>query len=140
MNVFGDAPKNIINSNFNRISNQGKVTLNYMYQNGGKILFGTDTPSSPTYGNPPGYNGYLEMIEMEKAGVPLGTILASATIENARAFNLERSYGSVEVGKKANILILNKNPLKDITAYNDISQVIMKGILLERDSPSAIED
>lgn len=138
-NVFGNAPKNIIATNFNRISEQGKLSMKYMHDNGGKLLFGTDTPSSPTYGNPPGYNGYLEMLEMESAGIPLSQILASATIENAKAFKLEQFYGTVEEGKKANLLILNKNPLQDITAYNDISQVIIRGKIMNRNTLSARE-
>ncbi|MDF0716394.1 amidohydrolase family protein [Muricauda sp. 334s03] len=136
-NVFGGAPKNIIATNFNRISNQGKINLKYMFDHGGNILFGTDTPSSPTFGNPPGYNGYLEMLEMEKAGVPPSKILAMATIENAKAFNLDQLYGTVESGKKANLLVLNKNPLQDITAYNDIEQVIINGIPFDRKTFSA---
>lgn len=136
-NVFGNAPKHIIATNFNRISEQGKLSMKYMNDNGGKLLFGTDTPSSPTYGNPPGYNGYLEMLEMANAGIPLNKILAMATIENAKAFHLQKRYGTVEVGKKANLLILNKNPLRDITAYNDIEQVIINGQSLNRMDLSA---
>ena len=136
-NVFGNAPKKIIESNFSRISEQGKLSMKYMNDNGGKLLFGTDTPSSPTYGNPPGYNGYLEMQEMANAGIPLNKILAMATIENAKAFHLQKRYGTVEVGKKANLLILNKNPLQDITAYNDIEQVIINGQSLNRKDLSA---
>ncbi|WP_431134673.1 amidohydrolase family protein [Psychroserpens mesophilus] len=138
-NIFGDAPKTIIVKNFNRLSNQGKINLKYMYDHDGIILFGTDTPSSPTYGNPPGYNGYLEMLEMKSAGIPLHQILASATIENAKAFKLEKLYGTVEIGKKANLLILNKNPLQDITAYNDISQVVIHGKIINRSTLSAKE-
>ena len=138
-NIFGDAPKAIIIKNFNRLSNQGKINLKYMYDHNGVILFGTDTPSSPTYGNPPGYNGYLEMLEMESAGIPLSQILASATIESAKAFKLEKLYGKVEKGKKANLLILNKNPLQDITAYNNISQVIIHGKVMDRSTLSAKE-
>lgn len=138
-NIFGDAPKNIISTNFNRISNQGKTSLKYLYDHNGQILFGTDTPSSPTYGNPPGYNGYLEMLEMKNAGISLSKILASATIENAKAFKLEKLYGSVEIGKKANLLILNKNPLQDITAYTAISKIMIRGEIINRDTLSAKE-
>ena len=137
MRVFGDAPKNIISNNFERISKQGKASLKYLNDQNGVFLFGTDTPSSPTYGNPPGYNGYLEMLEMKNAGIPLRKILASATIQNAKAFKLEKLYGTVEKGKRANLLILNKNPLKDITAYNDISQIVIKGKLINRNTLSA---
>ena len=137
VNVFGDAPKNIISTNFNRLSGRGKINLKYLFDHGGNILFGTDTPSSPTYGNPPGYNGYLEMLEMESAGIPLSKILAMATIENAKAFKLEQLYGTVEEGKKANLLILNKNPLQDITAYNDIDRVVVNGQSINRTNLSA---
>ncbi len=135
--VFGDAPKEMILNSFDRISKQGKASLKYMSSHNGIVLFGTDTPSSPTFGNPPGYNGYLEMLAMENAGIPLNKILASATINNAKAFGLEKLYGSVEKGKKANILILNKNPLEDITAYNDISKIIMRGKVVNRNILSA---
>lgn len=135
--VFGNAPKEVIKNSFNRISNQGKVNLKYMSDHNGILLFGSDTPSSPTYGNPPGYNGYLEMLEMKNAGVPLSKIFVSATIENAKAFNLDKKYGTVEKGKIANILLLNKNPLDDITAYNDISAIIIQGKAINRNMLSA---
>ena len=135
--VFGDAPKNIIINNFNRISNQGKIDLKYMNDHNGLILFGTDTPSSPTYGNPPGYNGYLEMLEMKNAGIPLSKIFTSATIENAKAFKLDNLLGTVEKGKKANLLLLDKNPLKDISAYNSIIKVIIGGKVINRNNLSA---
>ena len=63
-----------------------------------------------------------------------------ATIENAKAFHLQKRYGTVEVGKKANLLILNKNPLRDITAYNDISQVVINGRPMNRETLSAHKD
>lgn len=137
--VFGDAPRNIITTNFTRISNQGKVSLKYLDEHNGLILFGTDTPSSPTYGNPPGYNGYLEMQEMENAGIPLSKILASSTIENAKAFKLDKLYGTIEPGKRANILLLDKNPLEDISAYNSISKIILRGKVINRNTLSAKE-
>lgn len=139
VSVFGDAPKQIIINNFNRISNQGKIGLKYMNEHNGLILFATDTPSSPTYGNPPGYNGYLEMLEMESAGIPLSKILASATIDNAKAFKLEKLYGTIEKGKKANLLLLDKNPLEDISAYNSILKVIIRGKVIIRNTLSAKE-
>ena len=140
LEVFGDAPRDMIQRSFNRISAQGKAALNYLYQKNAKILFGTDTPASPTFGNPPGYNGYLEMTEMVNAGIPLGTIYQSATIKNARAFKLDSLYGGIEVGKRANILVLNQNPLEDISAYNDISIVIIQGKALDRESLSALRN
>jgi hypothetical protein len=46
---------------------RGQRTALHFASNGGRILFGSDTPSAPTYANPPGYNGYLELRELESA-------------------------------------------------------------------------
>lgn len=130
--VFGDAPKQNIVRNFNRINNQGKASLKYIYDNNGTIVFGTDTPSSLTYGNPPGYNGYLEMKTMYEAGIPLQDILKSATLNNAKVFNLAKEYGTIETGKVANLVIMTANPLETIEAYNSIESIIIRGKLVQR--------
>ena len=87
--------------------------------------------------NPPGYNGFLEMKHMFDAGISLEKIFRAATYNNAKAFHLEGSYGGVEKGKKANLLILKTNPLKKVTAYNDIEYVIIGGKLIPRKELSA---
>ncbi|WP_116770063.1 amidohydrolase family protein [Maribacter litoralis] len=131
--IFGDAPKDIILNSFDRINSQGKASLKYISRNGGVIVFGTDTPSSLTYGNPPGYNGYLEMKTMYKAGISLKEILKSATINNARTFKLDSDYGTIENGKIANLVVLKQNPLKSIKAYNNIEYVIVRGKVVKRE-------
>ena len=112
---------------YGRIQAHAKRALKYFSDNGGNLLFGTDTPSAPTYGNQPGYNGYWELELMHEAGVPYEQILASATINNARAFQLDTELGSLQAGKKANLLVLKGNPLEDISAYNSIEYVILGG-------------
>lgn len=114
------------------IQAHGQLALKYLSDNGGLILFGTDTPSAPTYGNQPGYNGYWEMKLMQESGVPLNTILASATLNNAKVFQLDDLIGSIEVGKQANLLLLTKNPLEEIEAYDHIEKVFLKGRVIER--------
>jgi imidazolonepropionase-like amidohydrolase len=112
-------------------------TVGYLAARGGRLLFGSDTPSSPTYGNPPGYNGYLEMQNLVEAGVSLSQLLAMATIENAKAFGLEDRYGSIEPGKIANLLLLERNPLDSVDAWNSIETVILRGKPIERESLAA---
>ncbi len=41
----------------------------YLAGKDANFLFGTDTPSAPTYGNLPGLNGYLERQQLQKAGL-----------------------------------------------------------------------
>jgi len=66
------------------------------------------------------------------AGIPLDRLLASATIEAARAFHLERRYGTIEAGKVANLLLLRANPLETVAAYDAIDLVISRGQVLDR--------
>ena len=91
---FDDLPAERIRRVFaSRLERQR--ALAYVALRGGRILFGSDTPFAPTYANPPGYNGYLELREMEAAGVSPRQILAAATLENARFFRVENRYGTI---------------------------------------------
>lgn len=128
----GDSDELVYNI-FTRILYQGQASLKYMSDKKGKILFATDTPSSPTYGNPPGYNGYLELQQMHEAGMSLQEILKSTTISNAKEFGIDNKFGSIEKGKIANIIILEKNPLENISAYNSIEKIIIRGSLIKRE-------
>jgi imidazolonepropionase-like amidohydrolase len=99
---------------------------------GGRLVFGSDTPSAPTYGNPPGLNGFLELERLAAAGIPLPRLLEGATIEAARAFHLDSLYGTVERVKVANLLLLRADPLKTVEAYDAIDLVVVRGRLVDR--------
>ncbi len=116
----------------------GNEVAQYLAQHRGKLLFGSDTPSAPTYGNPPGLNGYLEIKHLAAAGVPLKQILEAATINNAKAFHLEQQYGTIEPGKTANLLLLTKNPLETVKAYDSIEAIFLHGQYLKRETLSAL--
>lgn len=105
--------------------------LTYLAGHGGRLLFGTDTPSGPTYANPPGLNGWLEMNNYVRAGVTPAQIFQAATLSNAKALKLDREIGSVEVGKRANLLLLREDPTKTIQAYRGIEKIILGGRVLE---------
>lgn len=109
---------------------RGKHTAAYLAANHGRILFGTDTPSSPTYANPPGLNGWLEMQRLIDAGESAAQIFKSATLTNAQALKLDREVGTVEVGKRANLLLLRQDPTQTIEAYAAIVKVILNGRVL----------
>jgi imidazolonepropionase-like amidohydrolase len=99
----------------------------YLASHGGRLLFGTDTPSAPTYANPPGLNGWLEMHNLLTAGETPAQIFRSATLINAQALHLDRDIGTVERGKRANLLLLRQDPRQTIDAYADIVKVILDG-------------
>jgi imidazolonepropionase-like amidohydrolase len=104
----------------------------YFASQGGRILFGSDTPSDSIYTNPPGFNGYLELREMESASIPPRQILSAATLENARLFRIDDRYGTIEAGKVANLLLLRHDPLASSSAFDTIQSVILKGRVVPR--------
>jgi imidazolonepropionase-like amidohydrolase len=105
----------------------------YLAKKNANFLFGTDTPSGPTYGNLPGLNGYLEMQQLQKAGLSLTQIFKAATISNAREFKIDSQLGTIEKGKIANLVLLKKSPLESVDAYDSITAVWVHGMQISRD-------
>jgi imidazolonepropionase-like amidohydrolase len=104
----------------------------YLAARNARFLFGTDTPSSPTYANPPGLNGRIEMDRMIDAGLTPAQIFKAATLSNAEVLGLEREVGSVQVGRIANLLLSRKNPAETVAAYDEIVTVVLRGRVLDR--------
>jgi imidazolonepropionase-like amidohydrolase len=109
----------------------------YLASKDANFLFGSDTPSSPTYGNIPGLNGYLEMQNLHQAGLSLAQVFKAATINNARAFHLDADVGTIEPGKLANLVLMKESPLRDIRAYDSVDTVWVRGKPATRDSLAA---
>lgn len=109
----------------------------YLAAKDARFLFGTDTPSAPTYGNLPGLNGYLEMRDLQHAGMSLRQILRAATIENARMFHLDAQVGTIEPGKIANLVLLSKSPLETVDAYDSVVTVFVHGKPVSRETLAA---
>jgi Amidohydrolase family len=126
----------LVDAEIGPVIEHGKQATAYVVAGHGRILFGTDTPSAPTYANPPGLNGWLEMHRLFDAGETPAQIFKSATLTNARALNLDREIGTVEVGKRANLLLLRQDPTQTIDAYAGIVKVILDGRVLD---PSGLE-
>jgi imidazolonepropionase-like amidohydrolase len=102
------------------------AAVRYLAQHDARFLFGSDTPSDETYGNPPGLNGRLEMHRLADAGLTPAQIFKAATLSNAQAFQLA-DLGSVAVGKRANLLLLDADPRETLEAYEHIEAVILHG-------------
>jgi hypothetical protein len=110
------------------------ATLRMMQAENVKLLFGTDTPSNEGIGNPPGLNGRMELKRWSEAGIPLSQILRAATLDNAAAFGLSADLGSIEVGKRADLLLLRADPSKTIGAYDTIETILLNGVAISRNS------
>jgi imidazolonepropionase-like amidohydrolase len=108
-----------------------EAATGYLARHGGRLLFGTDTPSAPTYANPPGLNAWREMHGLIAAGMTPAQIFEAATLSNARALKLDGEIGTVEVGKRANLLLVRADPRQTIQAYAEIVKVILGGRTLD---------
>jgi imidazolonepropionase-like amidohydrolase len=109
----------------------------FLHDLGHPLLLASDTPSGPIYGNQPGYDTYREMRAMAQAGIPLDAIFRAATINNAKQFGLERDYGTVQVGKVANLVLLKANPLETLRAWSAIEKIVLHGEVIEREALAA---
>jgi len=118
------------------VMRRGAESTRYLAQKNAFFLFGTDTPSGPTPGNLPGLNGYLEMQRLVAAGLSLRQLLEAATLNNAKAFGLADRIGTIEVGKRANLLLLGRSPLQSVEAYDTVRAVWIGGRRLE---PASLE-
>jgi imidazolonepropionase-like amidohydrolase len=111
--------------------NRVERATGYLAMNHARLLFGTDTPSAPTYTNPPGLNGWFEMQRLIEAGVTPAQIFQAATLSNAQAFKLDNEIGTVQVGKRANLLLLHHDPTQTIEAYAGIAKIILRGHVID---------
>ncbi|HEY2933404.1 MAG TPA: amidohydrolase family protein [Acidobacteriota bacterium] len=89
-----------------------------------KIAFGTDT-------GPPGrFQGYFEHRELElmvEAGLTSEQALLAATRDAAQALHIDRDTGTLEAGKRADLLMLDADPLQNILNTRKIRQIWIAG-------------
>lgn len=70
---------------------------------------------------------HKELKWLVKAGLTNLESIQAATINPAKFLKVESEYGSIDKNKKADIIILNSNPLDDISNTMDISNTIVNG-------------
>ena len=100
-----------------------------MYDKGVKILSGTDIPNFELV---PGKSLHNELELLVDAGIPSSEVLKIATRNGAESMGLLNQTGTIEKGKQADILVLQSNPIEDISNTQDISMVISDGEIIDR--------
>lgn len=100
-----------------------------MNKKGVKLLAGTDFPNPYVF---PGFSLHDELSLMVRGGMSELDALRTATLNPAIFMNKVNDFGSVEVGKLACLVLLNKNPLENIENIGSIEAVILRGRVIDR--------
>ncbi len=99
---------------------------------GVKVLVGTDYIVA-------GITVHDELQQLVQAGLTPLQALRAATVLPAEYFGLQREYGQIKVGMKADLLVLNKNPLEDIRNSMSIDSVLFNSNHYDRDTLNRLE-
>ena len=94
---------------------------------GVRIAFGTDAG----IGAPYGWSAHAEMADMVTAGMTPMQVIVAATRTSAEVLKLDQ-LGTLAAGKSADFIVLNANPLDNITNTRRISQVYLRGRAIDR--------
>jgi imidazolonepropionase-like amidohydrolase len=105
---------------------QAKRNLKMLSDAGIPIGMGTDTASPNDLGRWPGYFEHTEMEMMVQSGMTPMQVITAATAGAARILRLD-NLGSIAVGKEADLVVLNANPLTDIRNTRQIDSVWIAG-------------
>lgn len=101
-----------------------------LYEAGVGLLVGTDTPNPFVI---PGFSVHDELQNFVSAGLSPNASLAAATRDAARFFGDLEEWGTVEPGKRADLLLLDANPLESVENAREPSGVMVRGQWLPRE-------
>lgn len=97
-----------------------------IHQSGMKIIAGSDAAALNTYVYPA--ESLIQELEIfQEAGLTPLQILQTATLNGAYYFDIAGKTASIATGKNADLVLLDKNPLENITALRSVSSVVAQG-------------
>lgn len=114
-----------------RLWNEMLASIGSAHEAGVPVTLGTDT------GNPfvfPGHSVHFELELLVEAGLTPMDALIAATRGAAELLGRDDEFGTVEAGKRADLLVLAANPLADIRNTRSLEVVIRGGEVVERSS------
>ncbi len=101
--------------------------LKALFDAGAGILLGSDAPQLYSV---PGFSAIREMEAMADAGLTPEAILWSGTAAVGEFFSDKDSFGTIAPGQRADLILLDKNPLEDIANMRRVAGVMVRGTWL----------
>lgn len=111
------------------IENRMRI-LEALHEGGVQILFGTDAPQQFSV---PGFSIHREVKRMREAGMTPYEIIKSATRNIGIHFEEKDDFGTIEEGQRADMMLLEANPLDDIANIGERAGVMVRGRWLPED-------
>lgn len=102
-----------------------RVLTRKLFRGGTPLLIGADAPTVP--GLAYGYSVHQEMLEINSLGLTPYQVLRAATVTPHELMHDSDRVGLVKLGQRADLVLLNANPLDDIRNARDIAGVIVGG-------------
>lgn len=103
------------------------VNLKILSDAGVTIATGTDAGNIGTMH----VSSYLDELKaMQQSGMSNWQILTASTLNGAKVLDQQDKFGSVSIGKKANLILLDANPIDNIENVTKINRVINNGIVI----------
>ncbi len=121
----------IVDKNGLRYSKWLESTVGKLHKKNVPFMAGTDTPIGYLI---PGRSLHIELEVLVESGFSNLEAIKTATVNPATFFGIQDKTGRIKNGYKADLVILNSNPLDLIRNTQDISSVIKNGHLLSRKS------
>ena|SRR5688572_26665126 len=105
--------------------------VHLMHRTGVRLLAGTDILNPYVY---PGFSLHDELELLVEAGLSPLAALQTATINPAKFLGQEKVIGTVERGKLADLVLLEANPLENISHTQRINAVVVNGRYLPQET------
>jgi hypothetical protein len=84
-----------------------------------------------SHGEVPGLSMHWEMALLAEGGMSNLRVLRAATLNTASTLGIDKQVGSLEVGKLADLIVLDRNPLDDIHNTNSVRYTMVNGRLYD---------
>lgn len=97
---------------------------------GAGIILGTDKAVPYVIA---GFSEHAEMKLLSQAGLSNYEVIQAATVNAARCLKKENKIGTIEAGKKADLIIMKENPFNNLDAIYNHSGVIKSGVYYSRE-------
>lgn len=111
-------------TNNRRVIDARQQVLAALHRGGARILMGTDAPQQFSV---PGFSLHREFPRMRAAGMSPFEILVTGTRNVGEYFQRNDAFGTIAVGRRADLLLLDADPLADVANLQRIAGVMARG-------------